>query len=296
VAGGRAAGAALVGVALFAGIAAHLIGERALGERETWPDVADRVTLPSPDNAPILYAGYREAAASLTWCRALVYYGGGGEDAADYRYLTQFIDNIIALDPWFKPVYRWAAYAVTFQEREATQEEYQLSVRYLELGAERFPDEYELPWLLGLRYWLDLHPEDPELREQYRERAVESIEKAMQKPDAPEDLATLAASFRTRLGQRERAIADLKQQIMMATSEQHKERMLRHLYALTQDESFVDELREASLAFHEEWNESYSYLPSTMYVLLGPKPSGAIDFDDLASERDLFRIGLDDED
>lgn len=283
-----AAAVALFGVAALSAVAGHLIGNRALDTRDEWPDVADRVTLPSPDNAPLMWAGYRELGASLTWCRGLVYYGGGGQDVADYRYLTQFIDNIIALDPWFKPVYRWAAYAVTFQERQATPEEYELSVRYLELAAERFPDDYEYPWLAGLRYWLDLRADDPNQRRKYQEIGADYIESAMHKPDAPEDLATLAATFRTKLGQRERAIADLEQQIMLASSQEHKERMLRHLGYLTQDASLVDELRAKANEFHEKWMASYPYLPATMFVLLGERPDKTFRMDDLANERDLF--------
>jgi hypothetical protein len=206
---------------------------------------------------------------------------------ADYRYLTQFIDNVIALDPQFKPIYRWAGYAVTFQQSRPTQREFELSLRYLEIGAQRFPQDYELAWLAGLRYWLDLQPEDPELKQRYREKGADYIEKAMQAPDAPEDLATLAAYFRSELGQKERAIQDLKQRIMMTQNEEAKERMLRHLEALT-SEAVSAQLRESSESLLREWKQNHPSLPIDIYLQLGPRPARAIDFDDLATAHDLF--------
>ena len=268
------------------------LGSAALARRDSWPGVAARVTLPSPETAGLFWLGYREMGASLTWCRALVYYGGAQADEADYRYLAQFIDNVIALDPWFKPIYRWAAYAVTFQERAPTQKEFLLSVRYLEQGMARYPDEYELFWLAGLRYWLDIGDKDPAIEERYREKGANYIEQAMQKPDAPEDLATLAAYFRSKLGQKQRAIDDLEQRIMMTTNEQAKERMLRHLHALT-DETVAQQARESAAAFHHLWKANHPTLPASLYLQLGPRPSKVIDFDALATERDLFGVGND---
>lgn len=285
-------------IRLGAGIAASAVlwlggqwlGRAALAQRDSWPGVAARVTLPSPETAALFWLGYREMGASLTWCRALVYYGGAQADEADYRYLTQLIDNVIALDPWFKPIYRWAAYAITFQERSPTQDEFRLSVKYLEEGMARYPDEYELFWLAGLRYWLDIGDKDPAVVQRYREKGANYIELAMQKPDAPADLATLAAYFRSKLGQKQRAIDDLKQRIMMTTNEQAKERMLRHLHALT-DETVAQQARESAAAFHTEWKRNHPTLPASLYLQLGPRPPELIDFDALATERDLFGAG-----
>jgi hypothetical protein len=265
--------ASLCFVALVCWLGTRTLGAAALHERETWPDVAKRETLPAPALAPLWWLGYRELGAVVTWCRALIYYGGAGDDVADYRYLTQFIDNVITLDPKFKAVYRWAGYAVTFQQSTPTQQEFLLSLRYLELGAERFPDDYEPFWLAGLRYRLDLRTDDPDQRRRWREKGAEYVEAAMQKPNAPEDLATLAAFFRSELGQKERAIQDLKERILMTQNPDAKERMLRHLQALT-DEAETESLRDSSEMLSREWKQNHPSLPLDMYLQLGPRGKG----------------------
>jgi len=57
----------------------------------------------------------------------------------------------------------------------------------------------------------------------------------MRKPDAPQDLATQAATIRTKLGQHERAIDNLREMIMTTDNERARKKMLRRLALLADD-------------------------------------------------------------
>jgi hypothetical protein len=275
------------------------LGKRAHGERSTWPKTEDQPFLPPPGGAALFSLGYRELAADLTWCRALVYYGSSLTGETDLHHLERFVDTIIELDPRFKRVYRWAAYAVTYKDAGskmnvdgATQAEYRASARYLERAIQEFPDGYELYWLAGLRYYLDLKSEDPAEQARFKERGVELIEQAMRKSDAPRDLGTLAASLRTRLGQKERALHDLKEMVLSTDDAEARQKLLSKIGVTSGDLDMVDEVAAARDALDQANQDHARNLPPDFFVLLGPPPPAVIDWRRLAADRDL--VGAED--
>lgn len=272
----------------------QLVQGAANDERASWPKVEEYVVLPSPETAPVASLGYRELMADVTWARLLVYYGSSHIGTSDFRYMQQFADNIIALDPKFKRVYRWAAYAMTHQQGYATQEEFHDSIKYLELGIQAYPDNYELYWLAGMRYWLDLEaPDDPDRERRWRERGAELIEQAMRKPDAPDTLATLAATIRTKLGQRERAKANLREMVLTTDNKKARQKLLDRIVYLDQDTADADELERFREQFDAAWHAEIPFAPAHWYVLLGDRSTTVIELDELATDRDLFGADVD---
>lgn len=259
----------------------------ALRDRAGWDAEHEYQLVPPPDAAPFLAAGYRELLADITWARALVYYGGSVRRADDYRYMEAFVDNILALDPHFERIYDWAASAVTYKKGTATQEEFLVSLRYLEKGMAAFPDDYIYFWRAGVVYWFDLRPEDPELRQIYRERGADLLEQAMRKPNAPKDLANEAAAMRTHLGQKERALAVLQEQLLTTDDPEARAAMMRRFRYLG-DAERTSELERAMREFARLHSVHLPHAPPDLFVLVGPEPSPVIDFDQLATSRDLF--------
>lgn len=291
--------ALLVAVAGLAWFASQALAGAANRERASWPRTEEYVVLPPPGTARLLSLGYRELAADVSWARALVYYGSSLTGETDLRYLERFIDTVIELDPKFQRVYRWAAYAVTYKEAgaklrsdQATQAEYLTSVKYLERAMVEFPDGYEPFWMAGLRYWLDLRSDDPAAQQRFKERGAALIEEAMRKPDAPRDLAGLAANLRTKLGQKERALRDLKEMILTTDDEAAREKLLGRLGGLG-DVDLMDEVQAARDAFDAARLDHGRALPPDLFLLLGPPPPRTIDWRRLATDRDLF--GADDD-
>ena len=284
----------LVAVAAAGWLGAHGLGARARAEREHWPEGEGLVWLPPPKAAPIVAMGYRQLWADIDWGRMLVYYGLNRRDHAtyQYRYLTRFLDNIIALDPKFKRVYDWAAYAVLFQGGTVKAEEYRLSMRYLERAMQEFPDTYRFFWLAGTRYYIYLPTDDPAEKRRYHERAATLMEQAMRKRDAPADLTTYAVGLRTQLGQHERALHDLRE-VIMTTEDPEAQQKLIEAYRAMAGKEFPEEATRAKVELQRGWMEQMPFASPHLYIVLGDRPPRVIDLDALAAEQSVFSVLLD---
>lgn len=280
----RILAAVVIAAVLWAG--ARQLGAAADQERASWPKTASTVMVPPPEVARFASLGYRELLADITWARTLVYFGSSWAGEGDLSQLEQLLDLIVALDPRFKPMYEWAAYAVVFRTGTATQAEYRSSLRYLERAMREFPDDYVYFWMAGSRYYFDLDAPDERTRHAYRERGAALIEEAMRKPNAPPDLATTAANMRSRLGQHERAIESLRQMVMITDNDEARDKMLERLRVESPD--LADEVERAAIDLTEEWQKNLPSVPLDFYILLGPPPPAVIDFRQLATPHDLF--------
>ncbi len=283
--------AALLVVAAILWAGARQLGATAHEERAAWPKTAGTVMVPPAEVARFASLGYRELLADVTWARTLVYFGSSWAGEGDLSQLEQLLDLIVALDPRFKPMYEWAAYAVVFRTGTATQAEYRSSLRYLEQAMREFPDDYLYFWIAGSRYYFDLDAPDQKTRRAYRERGAALIEEAMRKPNAPPDLATTAANMRSRLGQHQRAIESLRQMVMITDNDEARDKMLERLRVESPD--LADEVERAADELSRDWQKNMPSVPLDFYILLGPPPPRAIDFRQLATPHDLFGAGED---
>jgi hypothetical protein len=258
----------------------------AVAARAEWPRAADSLLVPPVE--VVGFAPYPELLADLLWCRLLVYYGSNWLGEGDLSQVEDFLDAIVVLAPKFKPVYEWAAYAVTYRTGTATQQEFLSSIRYLEKGAREFPDDYKYFWVAGTRYFFDLWSPDEALRRRYRERGAELIEQAMTKPNAPHDLATTAASMRSKLGQHQRALDNLRQMTLSTDDEEARENMLKRVRIA--DPGLAEEIEQAVLGLQERWMANLPMVPLEFFIVLGEKPSPVIDFRQLATPHELFGV------
>ncbi len=282
-----------LGVAAIVGasVAVQGVGAAAREARSDWPIEEYYVTLPPPEAARFSYLGYNELAADITWSRLLVYYGSGFLGEGDFRYLGKFVDNITTLDPKFKKVYQWASYTITVNEEHQVstdQDDIRKSINILEKAMVEFPDEYEFFWLAGVRFFLDRKSDDESEQRRFKERGAELMEIAMGKPGAPKDLAIKAAAFRSLLGQHEHAQSTLMQMIMTTDDREAQASMLRSFRQVA-GEGIAEELKRATELFAQSRIEHGQQFPEDLFVILGgPPPSPVIDFDKLATERNIF--------
>ncbi len=262
-----------------------VIGREARGRanelRARVRDAETRVWVPRPAVARVLAAGYNEMVADLFWARTLVYYGGGMEEDSTLADVEPLLDAVLALDPHFRRPYWWGAYAVTYRKGAATQEEFRASIEILERALETYPEDYELTWLLGLRYYLDLKGADEAETRKHKELGAAYIERAMRLPDAPPDLPILAASMRTKLGQIDRAAHELREMVL-TTSDPEVRAQLEAKYAGLVGEGIQEAVSRAAEEFQTEWKSTLPYVPPTLYVLVGPKPP-ALSLDEIAA-------------
>jgi hypothetical protein len=276
-------------LALAAWSGAHGLRQEAGAARARWPRTASTTFVPPVEL--VRFVPYRELFADLLWCRLLVYYGSNWGGEGDLSQVEDFIDDVIALAPRFRPIYEWAAFAVTYRTGTATQAEFLSSIRYLEKGMQAFPDDYKYFWVAGTRYYFDLWSPDEATRRRYRERGAELIERAMTRPNAPPDLATTAANMRGKLGQYQRALDNLRSMIASTGDEDAREKMIQRVRVA--DPGLADELDRAGRALEERWMASLPMVPLDFFILLGQAPSPVIDLRRLATPRDLFGVGAD---
>lgn len=278
-------------VAALLWLGANGLRGEAVAARAAWPKSVTTVFVP-PEEV-VRFAPYRELLADLLWCRLLVYYGSNWGGDGDLTQVEDFIDDIIALTPKFRPVYEWSAYSVTYRTGTASQEEFLSSIRYLERAMREFPGEYKYPWIAGARYYFDLWSPDPEVKRRYRERGAELIEQAMTKPNAPQDLATTAANMRSKLGQRQRALDNLRQMVLSTSDAAARNTMLRRVRIANPE--LADELDHAARALQERWLDGLPMVPIDFFIMLGARPSPVIDLRRLATPHDLFGVERADE-
>lgn len=276
--------AAIVAVALWS---ARWFETHARALRGRDPSI-DRPYAPSPQAAPFVALGYREAMADALSLRLRGYFGGVSDDAASSADLTE---AILALDPQYRRMYEYGARAITMADTGVGNGPTLRAIAVLERGATQFPDDSKIPYLAGQLYTLELTTEDPALRRSWDERGALLIESAIRKPGASAEAATFAAHLRSKLGQHEAAVAGLREMLLVTRDNSARQRMLDKLAALQQQDSaeLAAEILGERRRFDAQWKRERPYVSASMYVLIGGKPSPAIDLAALATGgRDLI--------
>lgn len=290
----RTVGALVAAALLWLG--ARASGARALETRDEWPKHDETLLVLPPDAGRVMWAGYNELGADITWVRTLIYYGSAKIGKSDFRYLERLIDSIIALDPKFKDLYYWAAAAVTYRQSRATQEEFETSVKYLRMGLAEFPDDYELHEALVMKLWWDLAPTDPEEVRKNRTEAARVAERAMRLPSAPPAAATRIAAMWGMLGEVEHARATLRQMLLTTENKEARAKMIERFRAIAGDLGEVEMLAAAKEQFDSDHAANLPFGPSDLFVILGKRPERKT-VDELTSGTLMSRIrgALDDD-
>jgi hypothetical protein len=246
---------------------------------------------PSPGAAPFLSLGYREVAADLMYVRLRGYVGGGSQFTG--AAVAELCEAMVELDPHFHRPYEFCANVMSFAWKGVDQSIYLRAIAILERGAKLFPADWKLPNLAGQIYTQDLKTDDPKQRREWDEKGTLLVESAIRKPGAPAELQAWASVMRSKLGQRERAIAGLREMLLLTTNVDARRVLIAKLAALEDKKSdaIAGELYEANRRFTSEWHEGRPLLPPTWYILIGPRPTGAFDMADLATGgRDLVTL------
>lgn len=276
----RALPTLLFAIVAFAGarFAREAAGSRA--------DTGSQPYAPSPAAAPIVMLGFREASADLLWIRLTGYFGGPDATSDGVASLTEAITR---LDPLFHRPYEYGARAMTIANG-ADQTSFKRALAVLETGMTYFPDDWKLPYLAGQIYTQDLQTTDPKQQREWDEQGTLLTEKAIRKPGAPAEAATWVAYMRTKLGQRERAINDLRELILVTRDDNAKAALIEKLAKLVDSDSaeLAAEVYEQRALFEQAWRRDRPGLPPSMYILLGPHLRPGFDLTDLATGgRDL---------
>jgi hypothetical protein len=250
-------------------------------------DNADTVTepyVPSPSAAPFVSLGYRELAADLLFFRLVGYFGVGKYTA---NAIVSLVEAIVILDPHHPKIYEWGSLAIMMAAHRAEnpRDMYMRTLALLETGARISPNDYKLLQLAGEVYMVELRTDDPVERRAWDEKGAALFDAAVRKPNAPASAAMNATYLRTKLGQKQRAIDNLRELLLITRDDSARQSILDQLAELSKKDSadIASELLQLRKQFYDAWNRDRSYVPPSLYVLIGAPVTPGFDMTDLAA-------------
>jgi hypothetical protein len=279
---------ALLAFAIAAVVAITLVAqEHAVKLRANIPAEDDLLLLPTPGSLRVMSLRHTELMADLIFVRALIYFGDqmvhlAHKETAHYRWIENYLDTIVTLDPYFKTVYRWAGTATMYNGTDITNESVEISNRLLARGAERFPDDWELSFMLGANYLYELKTKDPAQRAAWDETGASYVERAAATASGPTWLPTLAATLLTRQGKTELAIRHLQESYLLTQDEKLKTEIRNKLLSLTSKAAIAD-IEAERAQFDAAWKQHAPYVPSDFFVIMGAPSAPRLDWRYLAN-------------
>src|ERR1700738_1759782 len=87
-------------------VAGGVLSENAgLERRKQFPVEEDALYLPRPSALKSISLGHHELTACLVFVRAIIYFGGQFQGKRTYRWLDNYLNTIVALDPRWRTPY-----------------------------------------------------------------------------------------------------------------------------------------------------------------------------------------------
>lgn len=149
--------------------------------------------LPTTEALRVVSMGYDNLVADALWLRTVSYYGAWRTGAHGLDFFRALSHRVVDLDPLFLEGYRFGAFVLA-DDLNSMESAYEL----VEKGMEEMPDEWQLPFLLGLlEYTVQLDDT----------RAADWFQRAADTRDAPEMVQRFAAFVTSRAGDLQKAYA-----------------------------------------------------------------------------------------
>jgi len=181
---------ASIAVAVLLTAQLHLVTRK---DRVGFPEGTDTHYLPPEQALHLFSLGYKEALADLIWVKTVLYFGEKMASNRDYGYLTNYLDAVISLNPYFRRVYLWAGAVTMYNLKQITNESVWLSIKYLEKGREVFPRDWEILFALASNYLRELQSDDPDQTARWRQKGADYMWQAANVGGGPAYLHSLAA-------------------------------------------------------------------------------------------------------
>ena len=267
-----------IGIALFVtGVSLHMNLDQLLdraNDNEPIFSLEEAIYLPPTPVLKALALGRRTFMADLIWLRALSYFAVHFQGDKEYRWLDPLIETILELDPDYRKVYHWAAVVVMYG-RGINNESVSASNRLVEAALDRFPDDWELHFVLGCNLTFELQSDDPEQVIEWRKAGAEHIRIASILEGAPEWLPLTAARLHSKVGQESLAIRHLEE-VYLRTESEALRNDLAAIIARKKSAHAVEELRAERERFQGAWKSSFPYMDPTLFSIVGERLTGRV--------------------
>lgn len=226
------------------------------------------IYLPPPERLRGMSLGYSETLSDLIWLRAVIF-TGTVKNGQKLDWIARYVQTINFLNPKFRRPYLWGAVVTIYNGKEIDRSMLDQSVAILREGIERFPEDHELLFNLGMILYRDygsLGTLDPELVESYKKEGAQLIRKAAAFGASPL-IRQLAASLEVEGNDRALEVEFLEHQLLRAEDEGLR-RLLRKKLGEALSEQGLKSIEARRKAFLEAHQQQFPYLPAPVFALL----------------------------
>lgn len=214
------------------------------------PKLQQLTYLPSGEYLRMAALGYRELAADLLWLQAIQVMGERKLSEEAGHWLYHAMDRITTLDPKFVRAYEAGSHALCILV--VLPEE---SNRLLEKGIQHNPEEWKLPFLLGINYYFEMADD---------EKAAEAMARASRLPGAPAGLARLAAKLFVAAQSPQQAV-----ELLAKIYEETSDESIRKMLEIRLKESIVERDLQMLEQAISRYQLNYSRRPERLENLVG---------------------------
>ncbi len=258
--------------------------------RDALPSDDDVLYLPRPAVLRAMALGHHELAADLVFVRAVIYFGTQMQARKDFRWLDNYLQTIVEIDPQFEKPYRWAAVATMYNGKTITRADVYASNHFLELGMRAFPNRWEYPFMIGCNHLFELHPVDDAEKQKFRRIGADYMQRAALVGGGPAWIPLLAATILRKEGEEDAAIRHLEEVYAATPDEQTKEEVRRRLIGLrTRVE--VERAAADRKRFDDARKKSFPYISPDLFVLVGERFVPQLDYRQLAPQTSFEQEG-----
>lgn len=231
--------------------------------------------LPPPSALTVLSLGHRSALADLLYTSTIVSNGIHAEEHRRFEFIGQYLDSIVALDPYFCQTYRYADTLIIYQPVGSPgPDDVRHARRLLEQGVEMCPTDGHL-WLSAGQFLAFIGPQfltDEDEKEAFRLAGARMLARSAELVSDNQNVqwqALAAAGIFTREGKREAAIAFLERVYTVTDDEELKANVVGKL-GLLREERRSDRARRHAEAFNEVWRRDLTFVSKTELLAVGP--------------------------
>ncbi len=231
----------------------------------------DVYVLPPPAQLRAATLGHHAAAVDMLWAKMLVEYGNHMVERRAFPDVTRYLDSILALEPDYAPVYKFADTIIVYNKPEGgTAEDARVARSYLERGTRERPGDANV-WLHYAQFLAFISPSflpnGPE-QDQWRKDGAFALMKAVDL-GADADRSLSAATLLARYGDKDAAIRSL-QRAYALTDDPIAQEDIANKLTLLQASAARDMAVDDSRAIESEWRDHLPFVSRGTYLLLGP--------------------------
>jgi tetratricopeptide (TPR) repeat protein len=205
--------------------------------------------LPNGEYLQIASLGYQELIADVLWLEAIQVMGERKVSDTAGHWLYRAFDIITTLDPKFERAYEAGGLALV--TLVVLPEE---SNRLMKKGAQHNPENWRLPFYLGINYYFELYDDA---------KAAEYVAQASRLPGAPEGLVSMAANLFASAKSAQQAV-DLLIAAYQNTSDENAKKFLEFRLKIMITERDLQMLEQAIHLYQTR----YARLPSRLEDLV----------------------------